>query len=115
MLDDPDRFAFATRRHHAFATTGNAYDAVQTDDQIRNGDTLVVLAERVIGVARTWPFVVTAEAGKLHQIDGSEPDDTLDGVASDLEVEPQDIRHALALAVQLGFEIDPSLARFAAQ
>lgn len=31
MLTDSERFAFTTRRHHAFASTGNAYDAVQCE------------------------------------------------------------------------------------
>ena len=59
MLTDSERFAFTARRHHAFASTGNAYDAVQCDEAIHTGDTLVVLAEEVIGVAMTWPFAVT--------------------------------------------------------
>ena len=37
MLTDSERFAFTTRRHHAFASTGNAYDAVQCDEAIRTG------------------------------------------------------------------------------
>ncbi|MBA4355757.1 MAG: hypothetical protein C0409_13805 [Novosphingobium sp.] len=45
MLTDSERFAFETRRHHAFASTGNAYDATQCDEAILTGDTLIVLAE----------------------------------------------------------------------
>ena len=50
MFTDSERFAFDTRRHHAFATTGNAYDASQCDESIKTGDTLIVLPERVIAV-----------------------------------------------------------------
>jgi hypothetical protein len=46
MLTDSERFAFETRRHHAFASTGNAYDATQCDEAIRTGDTLIVLPRR---------------------------------------------------------------------
>jgi hypothetical protein len=31
MLTDSERFAFIPRRIHAFAKSGNAYDACQTD------------------------------------------------------------------------------------
>ena len=40
MFTDSERFAFDTRRHHAFATTGNAYDASQCDDAIMDFDWL---------------------------------------------------------------------------
>ena len=53
MLTISERFAFETRRHHAFASTGNAYDATQCDEAIRTGDTLIVLPENVVGVALT--------------------------------------------------------------
>ena len=53
MLTDSERFAFTTRRHHAFASTGNAYDAVQCDEAIHTGETKVVLTEEVIGIATT--------------------------------------------------------------
>lgn len=68
MLTDSERFAFTTRRHHAFASTGNAYDAVQCDEVIHTGDTLVVLVEEVIGIAMTWPFAVTQAHGNLHAL-----------------------------------------------
>lgn len=51
MLTDSERFAFVPRHYHGFASTGNAYDATQTDDRIENGDTLLILTEGVIGVA----------------------------------------------------------------
>jgi hypothetical protein len=62
MLTDSERFAFETRRHHAFASTGNAYDASQCDEAIKTGDTLIVLAEQVVAIAMTWPFAVTEAA-----------------------------------------------------
>ena len=68
MLTDSDRFAFTTRRHHAFASIGNAYDAVQCDEAIRTGDTLIVLAEEVVGIAMTWLFAVTQAHGNLHAL-----------------------------------------------
>ena len=43
MFTDSERFAFDTRRHHAFATTGNAYDAVQCDEAINTGENRLLL------------------------------------------------------------------------
>ena len=76
MLTDSERFAFTTRRHHTFASTGNAYDAVQCNEAIRTGDTLVVLTEEVVGVAMTWPFAVTEICGKLHALSAPRPGET---------------------------------------
>ncbi len=56
MLDDSDRFAFTPTRIHAFDTSGNAYDATQTDERIVNGDILLILTEKVVGIAYTWPY-----------------------------------------------------------
>jgi hypothetical protein len=68
MLTDSERFAFTPRRIHGFASTGNAYDATQTDDRIASGDTLLILPEGVVGVAHCWPFAVTQVTGKLHGV-----------------------------------------------
>lgn len=109
MLTDSERFAFETRRHHAFATTGNAYDASQCDEAIRTGDTLVVLAEQVVAIAMTWPFAVTAEAGKLHALSAPKPGETLADLARSLHVRAADFKHAVTLARSLGFALDPQL------
>lgn len=53
---------------HEFASTGDAYDACQCDENIKQGDTLVIKAEKIVGVADTWPFAVTADHGQLHGI-----------------------------------------------
>ena len=58
MLIDSERFAFQPRRHHAFASSGNAYDATQCDEAIQTGDTLIIIADQVVGIAMTWPFAV---------------------------------------------------------
>ena len=108
MLTDSERFAFTVQRIHAFATTGNAYDAVQTDEAIATGDTLLVLGEAVVGIAMTWPFAVTAEAGNLHAVVPKEGE-TLGDLASSLKVEPDAIRAAIELARRLGFAVDQAL------
>ncbi|QNE07807.1 hypothetical protein [Croceicoccus marinus] len=109
MLTDSERFAFTAHRIHAFETTGNAYDAVQTDEAIGTGDTLLIFGEAVVGVALTWPFAVTAECGHLHQV-APKTDDTLDAFAASLGVEHAAIERAAELARRLGLAIDPTLA-----
>ena len=113
MLTDAERFAFLARRHHAFATTGNAYDAVQCDPRIAVGDTLVILAENTVGVAKTWPFAITGQSGQLHQIKEPAPAETLEKISCDLGISEADIRHALLIARALNFDLAPGFARFA--
>jgi hypothetical protein len=108
MLTDSERFAFLVRRYHGFATTGNAYDATQTDDRIAAGDTLLILPERVIGIAHCWPFAVTAASGKLHSI-SPKPSDTIAAFAASFSIADDDITAAVELARALGFAIDPAI------
>lgn len=115
MLTDSERFAFATRRIHAFEVTGNAYDASQCDEAIRTGDTLLVLSERVVAVAMTWPFAVTAECGKLHAVAASREGEALADLARALHVTAEDIEHAATLAQALNFALDPAIAPLLAQ
>ena len=109
MLTDCERFAFETRRHHAFASTGNAYDASQCDEAIKAGDTLIVLAEQVVAIAMTWPFAVTETCGKLHALASPRPGESLAAVAQSLHVREADFRHAADIARRLGFALDPQL------
>ena len=107
MLTDSERFAFVPYRIHVFETSGNAYDAVQTDDRIATGDLLLIMDEAVVGVAMTWPFAVTAEPGHLHQV-APKAGDTFDQLATSLGVEPASMLRAVTLARKLGFAIEPA-------
>jgi hypothetical protein len=109
MLTDSERFAFEPRRHHAFASTGNAYDASQCDEAIKTGDTLIVLAEQVVAIAMTWPFAVTEICGKLHALSAPRPGETLADLARLLHVRAADFQHAADIARRLGFALDPQL------
>lgn len=109
MLTDSERFAFETRRHHAFATTGHAYDASQCDEAISTGDTLIMLAEQVVAIASPKPFAITAEAGKLHSVAPPREGETLADIARSLHVTTADFEHAAELARCLGFLLDPNL------
>jgi hypothetical protein len=109
MLTDSERFAFTPRRIHGFASTDNAYDATQTDDRIASGDTLLILPEGVVGVAHCWPFAVTQVTGKLHGVQ-PKAHETLGDFAAAFNISTDDIAAAIALALALGFAIDPALA-----
>ena len=109
MLTDSERFAFEPRRHHAFASTGNAYDATQCDEAILTGDSLIVLAEEVVAIAMTWPFAVTQECGKLHALSAPREGETLEDIARSLHVRAADFEHAAEIARRLGFTLDPQL------
>lgn len=56
----------AMAKVHEFDSTGDAYDACQCYDEIKDGDLLLIKSERVVGIAGTWPVAVTAKNGKLH-------------------------------------------------
>ena len=109
MLTDSERFAFSAWRIHTFASTGNAYDAVQIDETIAAGDTLLMLDEGVVGVAMTWPFTVTAKPGKLHAVSEPRGGESLEHLEKALGVPDGSIVRACRLARVLGFAIDAGL------
>ena len=52
-----------------FDSTGDGYDQSQVDDRIRDGDVLVVKAERVAGfLYQAWPVAVTVTHGAFHTL-----------------------------------------------
>lgn len=82
-----------------FEDTADAYGAVQCDDDINNGDTLLVESEGVVGIANTWPVAVTTEFGEFH---------TIGNVAEFLacsNITPAMVAAAVAVADQKGFPV----------
>lgn len=53
---------------HTFASSGEAYDRSQTNDEIRDGDILSVPGECVVGIlVEAWPTSISEEAhGAFH-------------------------------------------------
>src|SRR5262245_66200262 len=52
---------------HYFDSTGEAYNASQTRDEIKGGDVLVVVPEGVVGImVGAWPTAVTETTGEFH-------------------------------------------------
>lgn len=82
---------------------------MQCDEVIRTGETLVVLAEGVVGIAMTWPFAVTAASGHLHALAPPREGETLADLARTFHVRLADFEHAALLARRLGFALDPHL------
>jgi hypothetical protein len=53
---------------HKFCSTGEAYDASQCDDAIKDGDVLVVADERVVGIlVEAWPVAISEATGEFHR------------------------------------------------
>lgn len=88
------------RKTHYFDTSGDAYDETQCSEEIKNGDLLVIKAERIVAIADTWPFAVTKEHGMLHA-----PAEGVDlGTDPMFEKWRASIIEAKALMTVLGFE-----------
>lgn len=81
---------------HFFHSSGEAYDATQCNEEIKNGDVLVIPSEKVIGVAYTWPIAVTKEHGAFHSFeDGSDFYNFEDGKLLDGSWKAKEILHML--------------------
>lgn len=54
---------------HTFDSSGEAYDASQYDDDIKDGDVLHVPSEKVTGLlVKAWPTAVTEKHGSFHRL-----------------------------------------------
>jgi hypothetical protein len=84
----------------SFDSTGDAYDACQTDYQIKKGDLLVIESEKVIGIAHTWPVAVTSEPGALHTLMADSDAKAV------LEIPAEFITGAIKAATDRGYSID---------
>ena len=108
MPFDPDRFAYRSFVAHVFATSGNAYDACQTNPALVTGTLLLVPAAQIVALADTWPFAVTASHGALHQVAAGRFAD-VEAMAAAFRVDCQCLLDAAGLARDLGFALDPAL------
>ena len=89
-------------RVHRFDITGEAYDACQCDERIKDGDILVIRSERVVGVADTWPFAITKEHGSLHGLtDAATPE----SIGKDKAILTDGWKAAVEHAKKLGYEL----------
>jgi hypothetical protein len=84
-----------------FYSTGEAYDATQCDETIKNGDVLVCDRERVIGLAWTWPMAVTVDAGQLHTARTM----GIEHLLTDANISVEQVRAAVAAADTRGWTV----------
>jgi hypothetical protein len=103
---------------HYFTSTGDAYDACQTDEGIKNGDLLIVTEtaddgteQIVIGLAGAWPVAVGCASGNFHQVTAGAD---IRRLAADFEWTDEQINAAIAEAKTRGLPICPAFARWAA-
>ena len=83
---------------HYFSSTASAYAACQCDDNINDGDTLVIKSESVVGIASVWPIAVTKNYGALHT--------TIAGkLLQDVACHNSGLDHAIKRAKENGFEL----------
>jgi hypothetical protein len=93
-------------RIHTFDSTGDAYDACQTDENIKNGDCLFIPRERVVGLAATWPISVTATAGNLHVVN----EGRLQSYTDDIGITRAQVDFAVRVAMRKGWELADALS-----
>ncbi|EAT07488.1 hypothetical protein SKA58_19695 [Sphingomonas sp. SKA58] len=110
MLTDSERFAFIPTRIHSFETSGNAYDACQTDDAIKTGDLLLILPEKIVGLAYAWPVAVTLEYGKLLSFVSADHR-TISDLMTTFPITSEQVIEAIHLARALDYPIDEMLDR----
>jgi hypothetical protein len=110
MLTDSERFAFVPTRIHAFATSGNAYDACQTDEAITTGDLLLILPERIVALAYAWPIAVTLECGNLHAFAAGDHQ-SIGELMTAFPITCEQVTDGIQLARALDYPIDEMLER----
>lgn len=92
---------------HMFDYSEEAYDETQCNEQISIGDPLVIIDEKIVAVADTWPFAVTKQHGHLHNVSD------LKALVASLESDKRKMelltgmRNAVKIAKDLGFELNP--------
>lgn len=97
-----------TMKVEHFETSGDAYNASQTSEVLKNGDLLVVKSESAVALCGTWPVAVTVAHGEFHRVIPGH----VEAIASDMNVPVSRFRAAVKLARDLGFEIDPAFANY---
>jgi len=88
-------------RIHTFDSTGDAYDACQCDETIKNGDCLFIPRERVVGLAATWPISVTDKSGELHTVN----EGRLQSYTDDIGITRAQVDFAVGIATRRGWKL----------
>ena len=88
-------------RVHHFWTSSDAFDASLAEGEVREGDVLVVVHERIVGLASTDPIAVTVNAGALRSFPALAREQMLDELVHGEEA----IAAAVDEAVRHGFPV----------
>ena len=83
-----------------FEDTGEAYDACQCNDDMKDGDTLIC-GDTVVGIVGTWPVAVTKINGNLHSFSDPSKAQSEAGTSPFIGV-----LEAIKVADDLGLELD---------
>ena len=51
-----------------FPSSGAAYDACNSRDEMVTGRIFTVEAEQIVGISWAWPIAVTEQCGKIHTV-----------------------------------------------
>ena len=90
-------------RVHHFDTTEAAYEASLNEWDVREGDVLVIEAERVVGLGSTDPIAITFVAGALKTIAAM----TRDELLAELVHGAPEIGYAVDEALRHGWPVAP--------
>ena len=75
-----------------------AYNACQTENDIRVGDVLYIPSEKIVGFADVWPIAVTDNCGELHKVNAERYIDGLTYARIQLQSSDENIKAAQELA-----------------
>ena len=93
---------------HTYGSTSEAYDDTQTNEDVSQGDVLLIPSEKVVGfLLSAWPVAVTKECGNLHEM--TDPSGPIKGESYDKpgEIAMWETGRAAAkkLAQEMGFPL----------
>ena len=95
-----------------FPSSGNAYDACNSREEMHTGRIFTVESEKIVGISWAWPIAITKENGHIHSV-SSDPRtwmmkaDLSDGSKQVLE-EPEiaaSVKEAIKLAQSKGWPV----------
>jgi hypothetical protein len=93
-----------------FKDSGRAYDAIQCDDDIVNGAT-ILCADGVVGLAWAWPIAITETFGAFH----TAMPDAIERVLVDAKISTEQAVNAVRVATENGRPVRVEWLEYVAQ
>lgn len=106
-----------------FHSSSEAYDHSQFREDIELGDILLVVREKAIAIADTWPIQITAGKSSFHELkEGTTIEGLIEDINSNKEssgfstrrITLEHFQKAVNLADYLGFEVHPVFQKMVA-